>query len=230
MSNFSFLIIGTNKISDSFAEAARAVGVDLLAVYSRKSDTGRAFAEKHGIKRVYSNLSEALLDSEIDAVYVASPTFLHKEHSIMALRAGKHVLCEKSIASSASEYEEMLAVAKENKRVLLEAMRPAFDPALPLILKSLSSIGKIRRANLEFCKYSTRYDNFKRGIVENAFNPQIKNSALSDIGVYPLWLSVELLGEPREIKSEKIFLENGFLAMGASTVSVSSLILPWTMA
>ncbi len=219
MRRLNFLIIGTNFISDKFALAADEVsGVSVRAVYSRTQRSGEAFAVKHGIERVYTNLCEALADKDIDAVYVASPTFLHKEHSVKSLRAGKHVLCEKSIALSSSELSEMIEIAKSSERVLLEAMRPAYDPALALIKDNLSAIGKIHRASFEFCQYSSRYDKFKAGIVENAFNPEIGNSALSDIGVYPLWLSVELFGMPQKITSQKKYLHNGFLGMGISVL------------
>lgn len=215
-----FLVIGTNFISDNFCQAAALVSdAQVVGVYSRKLDTGVAFAEKYGIKKVYDSLDAALLDKDIDAVYVASPTFMHKEHSIRALRAGKHVLCEKSVALSYSELSEMISVAKEEKRVLLEAMRPAFDPAFEVIKSAMAKIGRVRRASFEYCQYSSRYDKFKSGIVENAFDPQIGNSALSDIGVYPLWLAIALFGYPCSIKSQKIYLENGFLGMGASTLS-----------
>ena len=219
MKKLNFLIIGTNFISDKFCLAVKEFDdVRSYAVYSRKTETGRTFAEKHGIGKVYNNLDDALVDKNIDAVYVASPTFLHREHSIRSMRAGKHVLCEKSIALSASELSEMTEVAKEEGRVLIEAMRPAFDPALKIIKDALLLLGKIRRADLQFCQYSSRYDRFKQGIVENAFNPKIGNSALSDIGVYPLWLAIELFGSPDSISSDKTYLENGFLGMGVSTL------------
>ena len=139
MKKLKFLVIGTNFISDKFCLAAKSVsGVEVCAVYSRKKQTGDEFALKYGIGKVYTDLDIALLDKEIDAVYVASPTFLHCEQSIKAMRAKKHVLCEKSIALSSSELSEMIKVAKEENTVLIEAMRPAFDPALKLIKSNLS--------------------------------------------------------------------------------------------
>ncbi len=220
MKKMKFLVIGTNFISDKFCDAVSLLDdAQVEAVYSRKLDTGKAFAEKHQLNHAYDNIDLALKSENIDAVYVASPTLLHCEHSIKAMRAGKHVLCEKSIAVSCEELAEMVRVSAEEKRVLLEAMRPAFDPALSVIKCALQSIGKIHRASLEFCQYSSRYDKFKSGIIENAFNPEMKNSALSDIGVYPLWLAIELFGAPKSIKSEKKYLGNGFLGMGVSLLS-----------
>ena len=229
MKTLRFLVIGTNFISDKFCDAVKLLSdVEVEAVYSRKLDTGYAFAEKHGISSVYDNLDRALASDRIDAVYVASPTFMHMEHSIKAMRAAKHVLCEKSISLNSAELCEMIRVSKEEKRVLIEAMRPAYDPALAVIKGAMSSIGKIRRASLEFCQYSSRYDKFKAGIVENAFNPDIGNSALSDIGVYPLWLAIELFGAPKTLKSEKKYLSNGFLGMGTSILGYEDKLLSVT--
>ena len=210
-----FGIIGTNFISDWFAESAlRTSGAELTAVYSRKSDTGRAFAEKHGIPAVYTSLEEMLGASDVDAVYVASPTFLHKEHSIAAIKHGKAVLCEKMIAASLDEFEEMLDAITQHGGTLIEAMRPDFDPAFEALRKSLPRLGKIRRASFEFCQYSSRYDAFLAGDVKNAFDPKIKKSALADIGIYPLHVCISLFGEPKSVYSHSAFLHNGFEGCG----------------
>ncbi len=220
MEKIGFGIVGTNFISDYFLDAisltkkARAV-----AIYSRTAENGRSLAEKHGIKKVYTNYIDMLNDSDINAVYVASPTMLHKEHSMEAFFRAKHVLCEKMIAVNYQEFSKMKAAAKGNSRVLLEAMRPDFDPLFSILEEKLKSIGIVKEAHFEFAQYSSRYDNFKRGIVENAFNPKMKNSALSDIGVYPLHLAVRLFGMPNDLKSESRFLDNGFEAEGKLNLS-----------
>ena len=85
-------MIGTNFISDDFCEAAAQVpGAELFAVYSRKQETGDAFAAKHNIPRVYTDYDE-FLDSGLDAVYVASPNFAHCSQTLKALDHKKHVL------------------------------------------------------------------------------------------------------------------------------------------
>lgn len=216
MKSINVCIIGTNFISDRFAEAVIESGaLNLFAVYSRSLDTGKAFADKYGIERVYNSLDKMLNDAEIDAVYVASPTFLHKDHSIAAIKAKKHVLCEKMIAVTHDEFSEMRALAKENGVVLLEAMRPDFDGSFDLIREALPKIGKIRRVSFDYCQYSSRYDKFKAGTVLNAFDPKMKNSALADIGIYPLHTCVLLFGEPRSVSSDSLFLENGFEGAGS---------------
>jgi len=225
MKNLRIGIVGTNFISDWFYEAARdASGVQVEAVYSRKLDTGEAFAKKHGINSVYTNYDDMLSSGIIDAVYVASPTICHKEHTIKALRAGIAVLCEKMIAESYISFLEMKSESERSGIVLLEAMRPEFDPAYEVLRGALPRVGKIRRVALEFCQYSSRYDKFRAGIVENAFNPSLKNSALADIGIYPLHICISLFGAPKTVRSSSVKLENGFEGAGSAVLGYEDMI------
>ncbi|HIX47647.1 MAG TPA: Gfo/Idh/MocA family oxidoreductase [Candidatus Mediterraneibacter caccavium] len=207
-------MIGTNFISDDFcAAAAQVPGAELSAVYSRKQETGDAFAAKHNIPRVYTDYDE-FLDSGLDAVYVASPNFAHCSQTLKALNHKKHVLCEKVMAVNEPEVRSMIDCARQNNVVLLEAMRPDFDPAYDLIEQNLPRIGKLRRATFEFCQYSSRYDSFREGIIQNAFNPELGNAAVMDIGVYCIHSLVRLFGTPKNIKAVSTKLSNGFDGSG----------------
>ena len=207
-------MIGTNFISDDFCEAAALVpGAELFAVYSRKQETGDAFAARHGIPQVYTDYDE-FLDSGLDAVYVASPNFAHCAQTLKALNHKKHVLCEKVMAVNEQEVRSMIDCARQNNVVLLEAMRPDFDPAYDLIEQNLPRIGKLRRATFEFCQYSSRYDSFREGVIQNAFNPELGNAAVMDIGVYCIHSLVRLFGMPKNIKAVSTKLSNGFDGSG----------------
>ena len=207
-------MIGTNFISDDFcAAAAQVPGAELSAVYSRKQETGDAFAARHGIPQVYTDHDE-FLDSGLDAVYVASPNFAHCAQTLKALNHKKHVLCEKVMAVNEQEVRSMIDCARQNNVVLLEAMRPDFDPAYDLIEQNLPRIGKLRRATFEFCQYSSRYDSFREGIIQNAFNPELGNAAVMDIGVYCIHSLVRLFGAPKNVKAFSTKLSNGFDGSG----------------
>lgn len=219
MKKLKFAMIGTNFIGDMFLEGIRlSERAEVVCLYSRTEEKGRPFSEKYKIPRLYTDYGKMLNDGGFDAVYVASPTFLHKEMSILALRAGYHVLCEKMIAVNYSEFMEMKKAASRSGKILLEAMRPDFDPAFEEIEKAIPELGAISEVFLEFRQYSSRYDKFKMGIVENAFNPELKNSALSDIGIYPLHIAVRLFGVPNNVIAKSSFLHNGFEADGELTL------------
>ena len=197
MSDLIFGIIGTGMISGWFCDAVSEVpGATVGAILSRSADRGAEFAAEKGIYCPVFTDFELFAASGINAVYVASPNCLHKEHTVKSLERGLHVLCEKPIASNADEYEEMHRAAEKNGKVLLEAMRPAHDPCYDKVRENLPRLGKIRRASFEYCQYSSRYDRFKAGEVLRAFDPSYSNAAVMDIGVYPLAVCVSLFGAP----------------------------------
>lgn len=209
-------IIGSNFVTDWLCESVlKTGGITLHAMYSRSQARGDEFAQKYGIQRVFTDL-DAFLSSDIDAVYIASPNFLHADQAIKAMENGKHVLVEKPAALSKDEFDRMTACARKNGVVLLEAMRPVHDEALESIRNTLSSIGPVRRAVFEFCQYSSRYDAFRSGEIMNAFNPALGNAAVMDIGVYAIAVCIALFGMPNHITSRSVKLNNGFEGMGTA--------------
>ena len=204
-----FATIGTNFIVDWFLEAAKKEErLVHAAVYSRRESTGRAFADKYGVEKVYTDLQELAEAEDIDAVYIASPNFLHCSQAILMMENGKHVLCEKPISSSYAELVRMGEAAEENNVVLLEAMRPAYDPGMEMVRDYMERLGKIRRVTFRFCQYSSRYDKFKAGQIENAFRPELSNGALMDIGVYCIHPLLMLFGKPQRICADAVFLKD----------------------
>lgn len=210
-----FGIIGTNFVTDSFVEAlSQCDNGTIQAVYSRTIEKANEYADKCGAPDRYDSL-EALANADnIDAVYVASPNALHCPQAVFLIEHGKHVLVEKAVASNSRELEEMLAASKKHGVVLLEAMRPVFDPGFQTIVDNLPKLGKIRRATFQYCQYSRRYDNFKKGIIENAFKPELSNGGMMDIGVYCIHPMVKLFGMPKEVHAHGILLSTGVDAQG----------------
>ena len=139
---------------------------------------------------------DALLSSGVDTVYIALPNHLHAEYALQALRAGKHVILEKPAALRYRELEEVLAAAKEEHRILVEAMSLHYLPAWQSLKEKLPEIGDIRLVNFQFCQYSSRYDAFQRGEIAPAFDPACGGGALMDLGVYNLHAIVSLFGVP----------------------------------
>ncbi len=205
-----FATIGSNFIVDQMLDAAgHCPGFAYEAVYSRTQQRAGEFAAKYGVSKTYTSLDALAGDNHVDAVYIASPNLCHKEQAIALMRAGKHVLCEKPMAICESDFEEMMTAAQQNGVVLMEAMRPAHSPGLALVRQLMGRIGTVRRATLQFCQYSSRYDKFRRGIVENAFNPTLANGALMDIGIYCVHAMELLFGMPISLTGASVFLHTG---------------------
>lgn len=220
-----FGMIGTGKISHTFMDAAKEVpGFQLKAVCSRSEENGRLFGARYGVEKIHTSLEALAADPEIDAVYVASPNSFHAPQTICLLEAGKHVLCEKPAASDLQEAEAMIQAARAHRVVFLEAMRPVFDPGFAAIREQLPRLGTIRRAVFQYCQYSSRYDKFKQGIVENAFNPALSNAALMDIGVYCVHPMVLLFGLPESVHASSIFLDNHMEGMGTALLNYGSML------
>src|SRR4051794_27116116 len=111
-------ILGTGNIARQFAEGvATAQRSSVAAVGSRTDETARAFAEKFKIQNAHGSYDALLRDANVHAVYNSLPNHLHHDWTIKALRAGKHVLCEKPFAMDAAESEDMFDVAKTSGRV-----------------------------------------------------------------------------------------------------------------
>ncbi len=212
-----FGMIGTGKIAEKFWQANRyGKDFELTAVYSRTLERARQFGFQKGQLQYFDDL-EAFANSDcIDAVYVASPNCCHYEQVMTLLKAGKHVLCEKPMASNLKEAQEMFAEAEKQKLILLEGMRSIYAPSFQKMIPYMETLGTIRRATLQYCQYSSRYDNYKRGIVENAFKPELSNGALMDIGVYVVSCMIRLFGAPKSIKASGVKLHNG--VDGAGTI------------
>lgn len=216
MEKVRFGVVGTNFISDWVIAGARQdERFELVAVYSRKQETADAFAAKHNIPHTFTSLEEMAKSSLIDAVYIASPNFLHASQSILCMSHGKHVLCEKPFASNAKEVRRMIEASERYNVTIMEAMKPTLTPNFLAVRNNLHRVGKIRRYFSCYCQYSSRYDKFKEGIVLNAFNPELSNGAMMDIGIYTIYPMVVLFGRPSKIDASGVVLSSGADGQGA---------------
>jgi predicted dehydrogenase len=140
--------------------------IKVCAIASRKPLRAMVFAKRNKIPTYYGNYEELLEDPNIDAIYNPLPNSLHMKWSIKALRAGKHVLCEKPFASNEEEAHKMKKVAEETGKLLIEAFHIRYHPLLNTIKKFLDdgAIGPIQDIYAKFCinlnpkKYNIRLD------------------------------------------------------------------------
>lgn len=193
--NIRWGILGAGRIAEKFAEAVRRVpGNVLVAAASRTPGRAAAFASRYNDVAAYDTYGALVQDPNVEAVYVSNIHMMHKEAALLALRAGKHVLCEKPMTINRSSVQEMADCARENKVFLMEAMWSVFLPAARAAIARANAgdIGRFRmmRGNFSF---------------QSPFNPEsrifkkeLAGGALLDVGVYSLSYVVAALGEKPE--------------------------------
>lgn len=209
-----FGVIGTNFITDRFLSGALMdERFELSAVYSRQLDKATLFAAKYGVKNVFTNFADML--NFIDAIYIASPNCYHADQAIYFMDRGKHVLCEKALCSNLKEAKAMVAAAKRNNVCFMEAIINILNPNFLALKKALIHIAPLRKYFASYCQYSSRYDKFKQGIIENAFKLELSNGALLDIGIYTIYPMLTLFGKPKTIKASGNKLSTGVDASGS---------------
>ena len=158
----------------------RARDSHLVAVYSRDQGRADAFAESHGADTAYSSLDAMLADSQVDAVFVASPNYLHAPQTIKAAAAGKHVLAEKPMANSATDAAAMIDACRDHGVTLGLGFELRFHPA-HLWARRLIDTGAIGRIRLAHGQWGRG----NRGESEH----------LPRVGLREWWETPELIGE-----------------------------------
>lgn len=203
-------VIGTNWITERFLAGAIASGkYELAAVYSRSLEQAKLFADKFGVTLTFDCLDKLAASDEIDAVYIASPNSFHAPQSIQMMKQGKHVICEKPMASNYALAQQAYQTAQENNVVLFEAFMSPYLPNFQIIKAQLPSLGAIRKAHITYCQYSSRYPKYLNGENPNTFNPDFSNGSIMDIGFYCIGSMIELFGEPKSIQAQAHLLESG---------------------
>lgn len=199
-------IIGLGKIATKFAtDLATIPDAELYAVASRSQENADSFAEKFNATKAYNSYESLAKDPNVDAVYIATPHSFHKAHSILCLEQKKAVLCEKPFAMNLDEVETMIATAKANNVLLMEALWTYFLPHYQYILKILNdnTFGKILKLEADF-GFTRPFDDDSR-----LFNKELGGGSLLDIGIYPIFAAISTLGLPDAIKASCTTFNNG---------------------
>lgn len=157
-------------------------------------------AKNHDIKNVFISYDEMLNSEDIDTVYLGIPNDIHYEYAMKAMQNGKNVISEKPFTSNSYELEKLIEYAKKNKIFLLEAITTAHLPNVKKIKDMLPQLGNIRIVIANFSQYSSRYDDFKKGVIKPAFDWKKSGGALMDLNIYNIHLMAILFGLPNKVK------------------------------
>lgn len=200
MARVRFATIGRSGIAERFADALSRVDcAELVAAYSRDAASAEEFARAHGARLSFSSLEELAACEEVDAVYVASPDFLHARQALAMVAAGKHVLVEKSFAACPREVAEVFDAAREQGVIAMEAMRNIHGPGFGAVCEQMARVGSPRLATFRFAKVTSRISKLRAGERVPVFDPRHCRGALMDIGVYCVEPAVALFGRPERV-------------------------------
>ncbi len=198
-------ILSTAQINDKFlAATTQSSIVEVTAVASRDLNRARQYADAHGIERSYGNYEELLADPSIEAVYVSLPNSLHLEWSARALRAGKHVLCEKPLGRRVADVQAAFDLAEREGRLLMEAFMYRHHPQTLKLVELVRSgaIGTLRLVRAAFSFAITDPGNVR-------LTTELDGGALMDVGCYCINAARLLAGEPDSVTGEQLLGGNG---------------------
>jgi predicted dehydrogenase len=205
MSNFNWGILGPGGIAKAFAEDLKKLdGHSIAAVGSRTLSNAQSFANTFG-GTAYGSYEELVADPQVDAIYVATPHPAHKENVILALNAGKPVLCEKPFAVNATEAQQMVDAANKNGVALMEAMWARFLPHYAQVREIIQSgvLGKIHTIHADHGQRLADQN------IPRLVEPALAGGALLDLGIYPVSFAHMILGNPSKITSSAVLTDKG---------------------
>jgi predicted dehydrogenase len=178
----------------------------IYALGTRNPAGARKLATEHNIGHVYDTLDAVVGDPDVEAVYIPLPNHLHLPWTIKALRAGKHVLCEKPLACNADQAREMAAVSRETGCLLMEALMYRFHPRTRQIKRIIESgqIGQLRLVRSSFCSH------MDDGVLESGENyrlaPDQGGGCLLDVGCYSISLACWLFNRaPESVQAQALY-------------------------
>ncbi len=176
--------------------------IDKVAICSLPSDRERMenFARQHAIRKIYCDFEEMLKDEEVETVYLGVPNFVHYTMGKKALQAGKNVIMEKPFCSNYQQAEVLRKLAREKDLIIVEAITNQFNPNYLKMKEFLPDLGEIKIVNLNYTQYSSRYDDFRKGIIKPAFDVNKSGGALMDLNVYNIHVCVGLFGRPNKVE------------------------------
>jgi dihydrodiol dehydrogenase / D-xylose 1-dehydrogenase (NADP) len=206
-------IIGTGQIARKFAIGLTSAPTHTLqAVGSRSAENAKTFGDTHNVPTRHTSYEDLVNDPEVDAVYIGTPHPDHKTSALLAMGAGKPVLCEKPLTVNAAEARELVEFSRQHKVFLLEAMWPRFQPSYYWIREQIANgvLGDIRLITAEVGWNSTFNPESRM------YAPELAGGILLDGGVYPVSFASQFLGTPAEV--------SGFGTLGQTNVDEQGVI------
>ena len=198
-------ILSTARINDKFiVGCAQSDAATVSAVASRDAERARSYADERGIERAYGSYEALLADPEVEAVYISLPNAMHIEWTERALRAGKHVLCEKPLSRNPDEVAGVFDLAEREGLLLMEAFMYRHNPQTQR-LQELVGAGAIGRLRMVRAAFSFAI----AGDADVRLSAGLDGGALMDVGCYCVSAARLLAGEPLRVASQQVIGGDG---------------------
>lgn len=180
MERLNWGILGTGQIAHEMGAALKAVNGEIYAVCGTSMEKAETFRQEFDAAKAYGSVQEMLADEQIDIVYIATPHNSHDLWMMEALKAGKHVFCEKSITVNSRQLEACIAIAQKKGLVICDGTTLLHMPLYQKLKQKIEdgAIGEIKMVQVNFgsCKEYNVHNRF--------FSKELAGGALLDIGVY----------------------------------------------
>lgn len=193
-------VVGTGQIAADFTDALhRHTAQRVVAVTSRTTERGGAFARAHGIERTFTDARTMAADPGVDVVYVATPHRQHHDGAIAAITAGTPVLVEKPIGLTPTEVESIARAAREHGVFAAEAMWSRYQPGFRVLAALLAdgALGDLLLAHADV-GWQVPLD------ADTRFVDPVEGGALLDMGVYSLWFAQFAIGRPVSVTASGV--------------------------
>lgn len=192
--------VGTSLITELLIQGFKEVGIEVFACVGRDEKRVQAFATKNEVPYHASEYDKVLQSPLFDTIYLGIPNSLHYEYAKKALLAGKNVIVEKPFTTNLKQAKELALIAKSKDVFVFDANITPHNAAFRILKSDIRMLGQIRMVEIDYSKYSSKYDSFLSGETPNIFNPDYAGGALMDLGVYNIEFVCALFGLPKTVK------------------------------
>jgi len=197
--------LGAGGIADIIAKDFQIAGLKIQAVATRDMARTNAFADKFSIPNRHANYAALVADPEVDIVYISTVQTLHRDHALLAIEAGKHVLLEKPFTMNSADAKAIYDAAKRKKVFVMEAMWTRFLPTMDAVFEVIDS-GLIGTPHFVYADHS-QYLPIEKA--PRLWNREQGGGAHYDLGIYPVHMAIRTLGFPDSVSGSSVMTDTG---------------------
>ncbi|MGZ9814867.1 Gfo/Idh/MocA family protein [Peribacillus simplex] len=190
-------VVGSGPISRAMIDAINeSSNGEVIGIWGRRFHFAKELAKEKGVSKVYGSLNEVFEDDELDTVYIATPNASHYEPAMAAIEHGKNVIVEKTAFMTVDQANRVFHAAEKQNVFVFEAIRSIYEPNFQILKNTIKKLGKIHGATIKYQNYSKQYSALLKGGKAPLFDENHGGGTLRTIGIYPIYVAIQLFGVP----------------------------------